>query len=1172
MGTPKSLEKKERELRRKRKRALRRWWHRRLLVLFCLVALAGSLLFLPIPIGGLKTRVREATARRLGVDLELGGAWITVALGRIELRDAVARDRETGQHLISFHRVELSGLPESLFGLRGAWPREILLEEGGVLELQAGSDGFRFAPALEQLLRESGSLRTGTPTRHRDRSARWKWPFVTIHRIPIHITTPGGPFEGLAIFLDELVFVPSAFHSEDFQVQVHGRLNQRKPASLQGQLAYRGGDNRWELDLAVSELRGTVPLPAEPSPGHWQTQKVKLKGYWQSNEADGNYLHAELQTGRLVLFADAREVHPLFDSPLRLSLDATQSPSDATWMIHPLRLEGPQIGLSLGGDVLAEPPFSFTLDAVLTRIPDYFYDQAAVQLATQGIAFDLPGTSTLQLAAQARGRLDQLLETTLTGRVSLGAVRLRYPAMPGELFLEQVEGQLRRTGAVLEIGRWRLGKLGGRATATLDGFPLAGHEARLVADMHIEGGAEELLRFGRALQFVPPVIEEFTAQLRGQGSVECRLALHEKALLPRDIRWRGQVHWTGGRLHIAPLHDPVLMESGSLEFYPDRLELVRLRTTLGDMEARWKASLLGRDYFWIQPVARLDGEVESSIPSFARFLHWTHLGLPDPGGVTGQLGLRFWWEGPMNRLEQGHWEVQARARALEFQLPLPGDVASVRNLGFNLTLSTDTVRLSQLRGDVDDIGIEAEGRADNQFLRVETRVRAPLQTVIRLFSDEIGEFRGEGIVPAHAVFEMVPRNGLPLPAHPSALRWATLLSTTDSLSLSPESPVEMRLDATLMPNGVSFWQEDMPHPVTNIRGRVKADLTGLQLDQVRSQWADVPDCIVNGRVQLHPKPTRVFFDLEMPRLAIDQWITGWSQPPDGIHARRKPHKDSGPRLSTLLHGTLRSREATLYRMKGTDLSGTLQYENWRGLPNRLDLRSLRAVCYDGLVSGSMSLQLEPREHQSRFQLTAIPRNIEIQPFITDLFGKEDKTVGQIDGYLKLAGDFSDLATLEGEGSFLLSNTRILGGPIFPLLGKILRSMLVQDTTFSSIQSGFGISRRKIHFDGIKFDSPGVRLLGEGTVDFDGMLDMNVTVGMHSKTLDQIPGVRFLVNLVREVGARFLKFHLKGSLGNPQINPIPFSVDLLTRFIRETNSEPEPIKTPTPTPNPTPPAW
>lgn len=1168
MGTAVDLDKNVRESRRKRKRALRRWWRRRILVLLCLLALAGVFLFIPLPLGGVKTRIREATAQRLGVDLDLGRAWITLALGKIELRDAMLRDRKTGEPLISFRHIALSGLPESFFGLRGPWPTEIVLEEGGTLELQAGAEGVRFAPALEQLLRESDKLRTGTSPTDRERSARWKWPFVTIHQLPIQLKTPQGPFDGLSFFLDEVLFIPSAFGSGDFQVQVQGRLNQRKAAPLRGKVAYRGADNRWEVELELSELRGMSPLLTGDAWGQWRARPLRFSGYWQGGGAEGNFLHAELLTQRLEMFADAREVHPLFDSPLRISLDATQLPPDPTWMIHPLRLEGPQIGLSLGGDVLAEPPFEFTLDAALTRIPDYFYNQAAVQLATQGIAFDLPGTATLQLSAQARGRLDRFQETTLTGTVSLGALRLRYPHMPGDLYLSEIGGQLRRSGATLEIGRWTFGKLYGSATATLDGFPLAGHTARLAADLEVEGGAEELLRLGRQFQLVPPVIEEFTAQLRGRGSMECRLAVREKILLPEDIRWRGNVNWTSGKLHVAPLHDPVLMESGSLDFYPDRLELLRLRTTLGEAEGRWKASLTGRDYFWVNPIAHLEGEVDASITSLSRILQWANLGLPNPKGMTGQLGLHFWWEGPTNRLEQGRWEAQARARQIEFQLPLLGDVATVNDLEFNLTLSTDTVRLSQLRAELDDAVIEAKGEANDRLLRLDTQFRGPLETVIRLFADELGEFRGEGTVPARGTLEVLPRTELPLPGHPLALRWARLLLTTDSLRLSPESPVELRLDATLMPNGVSFWQEDMPHPVTNIRGTIKADFTGLQLHQVRSQWADVPDCIVSGRVQVHPPPTKVYFDIEAPRFAIDQWITGWSQPPDGFHARRKPRKSTAPRLATLLHGTIRSREATLHRMKGTDLSGTLHYENWSGRPNLLDLQSLRAQCYDGIVSGGMTLQLERKDNLSRFTLTAIPQNLEIQPFITDLFGKEDKTVGRLDGYLKLSGDFSDTATFDGEGSFLLSNTRILGGPIFPLLGKILRSTLVQDTTFSSIQSGFDINRRKIRFDGIKFDSPGVRLLGEGTVDFDGMLDMAVTVGMHSKTLDQIPGVRFMVNLVREVGARFLKFHLKGSLSDPQITPIPFSVDVLTRFIRDMKAEPEPISTP-PTPPPAP---
>jgi hypothetical protein len=174
-------------------------------------------------------------------------------------------------------------------------------------------------------------------------------------------------------------------------------------------------------------------------------------------------------------------------------------------------------------------------------------------------------------------------------------------------------------------------------------------------------------------------------------------------------------------------------------------------------------------------------------------------------------------------------------------------------------------------------------------------------------------------------------------------------------------------------------------------------------------------------------------------------------------------------------------------------------------------------------------------------------DVNMQPFLTDLLGRKGETVGLFDGYLRLGGNFGDLNTFRGEGSVLLRNMRVLGGPVLPLLGSILKATVVSDVTFTDIRGSFQIENGKVALNRVFMDSPGVRLLANGWVGLHGGMDLEVTAGFFSQTLNKIPGFSTVTSLFHQLGASFLKFRVTGSLEQPEVVPVPFSADLVEKL-------------------------
>ncbi len=1132
----------------KRRRRTRR---RRLLSGLLILAVASLLLFVPVPAGFLKGTIQNRVRKTLGLEVTFKEAWLTVVAGRIELVGVELRNPDHPKKAFGVGTLELSGPPEGWISSQVSWPTLVIVENTDAINLRVSKSGVDLRGALEGFADRIRGAQARRPASPEGEPSSLP-PSVRVVNSQVVLDSATTVTSAVSLSVSSLVFLPDLSGSEDFQVDFAGMVRAGSVSPMRGRVEYHAAGQLWNAAVSVDSLSGSGVLLSDRADLWWQAGGLRAAARIRTDPGRGLSANLAFNADSVDLADRGNGSGSLYRGPLGIDFQAFRPEDADRWNIRSLSVRGPDLDLILSGDLMGPAPVRYRVDLALTRLPGRVLSLLQKELTRHRVSVDIPTTSSLRVTAHVEGQTDQWTSSTVTGSVSIDAAQVRSPFLRRALNLGQIRGELTGRGARVSIGRWQTGEVGGSASAVLDGLPFAGAPSRLVSRFQLDGSVEELLRVARGLDLVPPEVERIEGQLRGEGQFEAPLSLQDGVLAAGQPYWTTELSWVDGRLYLANWQDAIDLESGALRIRPDELNVVRLRSRTGGVDLRWEGTLHGRDdFFWESPRFRFRTTGETTPAALGRFLDLGGVGAAGLEKAEGTLRVEFEGAGSFDSLSDSQWKGTVAGRNLAFQVPTRGAVAQVHDLNFEAALTSQTLTVHSFAGQMEDIGLEGSLSVDGKAIRLDGNLRGPVETVLRLFRRDLAEFRGEGVVPATFSASLEAVRPLESPNLPVVARWVQALAKPGAIQLNgSNSPIRPTLQATLLPDGASFWQEEMPQTVTNIRGRITADLTGLQIHNVRSQWGDVPDCIVNGRVRVGKLPTRVEFDIKAPRFRVDDWIEGWSQPPDGIQARRiyqDAHTTQTIQALAVLDGTVRAQEVSLQRMKGRDFVGRLRFESWRGAPSPLAFERIQTSCYEGTASGSLHLVVQGHGKKPDFRLVAQTMDIDVQPFLTDLLGREGQTVGLFDGYVRLGGNFGDVNTFKGEGSVLLRNTRVLGGPVLPLLGSILKATVVSDVTFTDIRGSYHIEDGKVVLNRVFMDSPGVRLLADGSIGLNGGMDLEVTAGFFSQTLNKIPGFSTVTSLFHQLGASFLKFRVTGRLEEPEVVPVPFSADLVEKL-------------------------
>ncbi|HVR76543.1 MAG TPA: hypothetical protein VMT52_19595, partial [Planctomycetota bacterium] len=161
----------------------------------------------------------------------------------------------------------------------------------------------------------------------------------------------------------------------------------------------------------------------------------------------------------------------------------------------------------------------------------------------------------------------------------------------------------------------------------------------------------------------------------------------------------------------------------------------------------------------------------------------------------------------------------------------------------------------------------------------------------------------------------------------------------------------------------------------------------------------------------------------------------------------------------------------------------------------------------------------------------VGRGFEVAKASEDVFGAGGtNTSGTAKGRFSFKGIGGDILTLKGKGEGVIENARLVELPLF--LG-ILSSMLGENSSrhyFNEVLLAYEIAdgKFKARGGGIEIRSPGIKLVGGGTMDFSGNLD----IGLDPHIFDlKIPVIEQIFTLLKKGLAQIW---IKGDLARPEV--------------------------------------
>jgi hypothetical protein len=162
-----------------------------------------------------------------------------------------------------------------------------------------------------------------------------------------------------------------------------------------------------------------------------------------------------------------------------------------------------------------------------------------------------------------------------------------------------------------------------------------------------------------------------------------------------------------------------------------------------------------------------------------------------------------------------------------------------------------------------------------------------------------------------------------------------------------------------------------------------------------------------------------------------------------------------------------------------------------------------------------------------FGLRVALRDVEVGGLLRGLFESDFASRGKLSARLELEGDLRRLTGIHGTGRVSMRDTTLWSIPVV----RDLLSQLGLDSTavFESIETELAIDRGVIGMRDLKVSSPLLKLVGEGTLDFDGSLHHDLEV--RYAILDQLGWFNRIFYAIQNSLARIA---VRGDMARPRV--------------------------------------
>ena len=246
-----------------------------------------------------------------------------------------------------------------------------------------------------------------------------------------------------------------------------------------------------------------------------------------------------------------------------------------------------------------------------------------------------------------------------------------------------------------------------------------------------------------------------------------------------------------------------------------------------------------------------------------------------------------------------------------------------------------------------------------------------------------------------------------------------------------------------------------------------------------------------------------------------------------------------------LHGALRLESVGLLGQQVTRLESPIHIEN-----NKAVLDSLSGDVLGGRLTGALAVTLDATP---RYAASLAVAGADLQQYAKTLSGRQ-KFRGAVNARLDLEGFGSDLHTLQGGGKAEIVDGDLGELPVYLKLFKLVNRAAPTKTAFDSAEVSLNVHNGKTYFEPIRLTGNAFSLLGRGTMDVQGDLDLRLRVLFGRDKLH----LRGVSDLAREASGQFFVVRVSGTPSYPKFElvPLPGPTDILKSFGRRRDAKDE----------------
>lgn len=1112
-----------------------------------ILTLAGvSLWFAPFSSDAVNRKIKESFFKATGLDLQFDALVFYLAQEKITVRDLMIVEPDSKAVLTGATRLEAD--------LQIDWRRRdiakihsIQIQKPHPLVFLRTDKGIVPGPELARLAEARPPQKAGS-------AAGQSLSVDTISLDEGSIVVRDAASKESLAQIEEAKIIGSWSGSEEFDFMAEGSL---KALDAEQYTHWRGKISRLpespafhfftQFDELIGKSQFKIDLPIAIS-----GKNVSIGGEFHP-EHGGQAFGANLQlSGESLLLEDIKSGRNLSASKVHLRTRSTFDPASKVLDLDETELSA--LGLEAAGDLTLELKEPYEYSAVVNR---FLLPQQTVQRLQKFIpsiqqVIDYRDGSIL-IQGIASGVLTEKAPEMLEGSITLTNVDVAVPALA--LPLQDLNGNLYFDGSTVSseniagsFGKSHL-RLGGQLESDDFNGLLAGKPNRLNLKWHLDGQGEDLVAMLTHADI--SAIEGLTVS----GSVVT------SGTLTTDFGTSPTLETAGQNLHIAgtgvlrnfSLNDPRLPGaienvSGRFDVSNRSIELVDMQGTHMRSSATLSGSVKGEPYFWSRPEADLQVQTQLDLARVASELRPRFEDKFELPPLKGEASAELRLTGRLDNLSSLIYTGKLTLDDVQTTLDYPVAHGTLRNMSGEIELEENLVRFNDVNFSIQDIKYNLSGDCSRADLKAKVQFSGPLEQ-IKAAQSPLFDFYEVG---GRAEFRDTVHIALPQPERRKALadkRFPPVLAFIDGMksvdarsfdTTNTLSKLMSAQDGRWVFRDATFTHLSFPTPVHRINGTVTLVREGIRSENLNLYFGNDPARVAMKMFFNRDEHKAFEFDIRADRADLTAFYGKWKKLPPALRTTIAP--GTKPRLKSVMNVKLQTGTTKIRKYDFTRHTADLVYENWRGGNKLLFLREVTGEGYGGRVKANGKLTFV-RNGPVLWDTSVQASQINLDSFLSRRFNRAAFMSGRMDVTTTIKGRDTDKKSMNGAGSFEIHNPRFeKGNPVIMQILNMVKIFQLSDMVFRKAEGKFQIRDGFVHTDRVTMGNEVMELAARGRVGLDTTLDYEVYIKPLS-AFQRIPLLNQPVDkLIDVVSSSLLKFHVRGTMKNPRVSPIPVATD------------------------------